>query len=146
MHFQTNPSGGWVGSVLTKNNTTSWLHLASWNLLDSQLSWVSKMGPSVAISVEGNRNWCKNIHPCQQVLQVVLCCIGWASAPAPYGSYPSVMISDECFCHNLNSKYANVEILFKKLQFNNFEWIELFLKHIQRFSAYLSPTIKASQK
>ena len=27
-----------VGSVLAGNNTTLWLHLASWNLLDSQLS------------------------------------------------------------------------------------------------------------
>ena len=27
-----------VGSDLTKNITTPWLHLASWNLLDSQLS------------------------------------------------------------------------------------------------------------
>ena len=39
--------GGWV--VLSGNNTTSWLHLASWNLPDSQLSWESKMEPSVAI-------------------------------------------------------------------------------------------------
>ena len=29
---------GRVGSVLAGNNTTSWLHLASWNLPDSQLS------------------------------------------------------------------------------------------------------------
>ena len=29
---------GLVGSVLAGNNTTSWLHLASWNLPDSQLS------------------------------------------------------------------------------------------------------------
>ena len=32
-------------------NTTLWLHLASWNLLDSQLSWGSKMESSVAINV-----------------------------------------------------------------------------------------------
>ena len=32
--------GGWSKSG---NNTTSWLHLASWNLPDSQLSWESKM-------------------------------------------------------------------------------------------------------
>ena len=29
---------GLAGSVLAGNNTTSWLHLASWNLPDSQLS------------------------------------------------------------------------------------------------------------
>ena len=29
---------GSVGSLLAGNNTTSWLHLASWDLLDSQLS------------------------------------------------------------------------------------------------------------
>ena len=40
--------GGWT--VLSGNNTTSWLHLAGWNLPDSQLSWESKMEPSVAIS------------------------------------------------------------------------------------------------
>ena len=32
-----------------ENNTTSWLHLASWDLPDSQFSWESKMEPSVAI-------------------------------------------------------------------------------------------------
>ena len=32
-----NLGGGWVG-VLTENNATPWLHLASWNLPDSQLS------------------------------------------------------------------------------------------------------------
>ena len=37
--------------VLTKNNATSWLHLARWNLPDSQLSWESKMEPSVAILI-----------------------------------------------------------------------------------------------
>ena len=40
--------GGWV-VIPSGNNTTSWLHLASWNLPDSQLSWESKMEPSVAI-------------------------------------------------------------------------------------------------
>ena len=28
---------GWLGGILTENNATSWLHLASWNLPDSQL-------------------------------------------------------------------------------------------------------------
>ena len=51
--------GGWVGwwMIPSGNITTSWLHLASWNLPDSQLSWESKMEPSVAISthvVENN--------------------------------------------------------------------------------------------
>ena len=41
-----NLGGGWF---FIGNNTTSWLHLASWDLLDSQLSWESKMEPSVAI-------------------------------------------------------------------------------------------------
>ena len=43
---------GLVGSglVLTENNTTSWLHLASRNLPDSQLSCESKMEPSMAIT------------------------------------------------------------------------------------------------
>ena len=40
--------GGW-GCSISGNNTTSWLHLARWNLPDSQLSWESKMEPSVAI-------------------------------------------------------------------------------------------------
>ena len=39
--------GGWV--VPSENQATLWLHLASWNLPDSQLSWESKMEPSVAI-------------------------------------------------------------------------------------------------
>ena len=39
--------GVWV--VLTGNIATPWLHLASWNLQDFQLSWKSKMEPSVAI-------------------------------------------------------------------------------------------------
>ena len=41
---------GWLGGFLIGNNTTSWLHLASWNLLHSQLSGESKMEPSVAIT------------------------------------------------------------------------------------------------
>ena len=44
-HRTTLKLGGRVGSVLAENNTTSWLHLASWNLQDSQLSWESKMEP-----------------------------------------------------------------------------------------------------
>ena len=36
--------------VLVGNITTPGLHLASWSLLDSQLSWESKMEPSVAIT------------------------------------------------------------------------------------------------
>ena len=57
--FKENPYGqvgGWV--VLSGKNTTSWLHLASWNLPDSQLSWESKMEPSVAIR-EGVK-WIQN--------------------------------------------------------------------------------------
>ena len=39
-----------VGRPVPDNNiTTLWLHLASWNLLDFQLNWKSKMEPSVAI-------------------------------------------------------------------------------------------------
>ena len=38
--------------------TTSWLHLASWNLPDSQLSWESKMEPSVAIITSNNSISC----------------------------------------------------------------------------------------
>ena len=33
------------GWVLTGNNATPWLHLASWSLTNSQLSWESKMEP-----------------------------------------------------------------------------------------------------
>ena len=40
--------GGWVGGW-PQNNSTSWLHLVSWNLPDSQISWKSKLEPSVAI-------------------------------------------------------------------------------------------------
>ena len=40
--------GGGVGGCLTGNIATPWLHLASWSLPDSQLSWESKMEPSVA--------------------------------------------------------------------------------------------------
>ena len=39
--------GGWM--IPSGNITTSWLHLASWNLPDSQLSYEPKMKPSVAI-------------------------------------------------------------------------------------------------
>ena len=39
---------GWVGGFMIENNATLWLHLASWNLPDFQLSWKSKMEPSVA--------------------------------------------------------------------------------------------------
>ena len=40
---------GWrVGGWCQENNATLWLHLASWNLPDSQLSWESKMEPSLA--------------------------------------------------------------------------------------------------
>ena len=44
-------SGGWAGGwvVLSGNNNTSWLHIASWNLPDSLLGRESKMEPSVAI-------------------------------------------------------------------------------------------------
>ena len=40
--------GGWVGNY-SDNNATLWPHLASWVLLDFQLSWDLKIGPSVAI-------------------------------------------------------------------------------------------------
>ena len=43
-------AAGRVESVMTKTYTTSWLHLASWNLLDSQLSLESEMESSVAKS------------------------------------------------------------------------------------------------
>ena len=42
---------GWV-VVLSGNITTLWLHLASWNLQDSQLGCESKMEPSVAIHMK----------------------------------------------------------------------------------------------
>ena len=41
--------GGWM--ILSGNIATLWLHLASWNLLDSQLCYESKMEPKVAIFV-----------------------------------------------------------------------------------------------
>ena len=53
----------WVGRLrrlcgnYSDNNATSWLHLASWNLPDSQLSWESKMEPSVAISLSDDNSW-----------------------------------------------------------------------------------------
>ena len=37
--------GGWLGGHHLHNHTTSWLHLASWNLPDYQLCWESKMEP-----------------------------------------------------------------------------------------------------
>ena len=40
--------GGWSQS---ENNATLWLHLASWDLPDSQLSLESKMEPSVEIAL-----------------------------------------------------------------------------------------------
>ena len=40
-------AGGWVGGWFHQNNATSWLHLASWYLLDFQLCWESKIEPSV---------------------------------------------------------------------------------------------------
>ena len=42
--------GWWVGNY-SDNNAFLWLHLASWNLPDSQLSRESKMEPSVAKGV-----------------------------------------------------------------------------------------------
>ena len=39
-------------------NATSWLHLASWNLPDSQLSLESKMEPSVTIMRVGTLRIC----------------------------------------------------------------------------------------
>ena len=43
------PAGQPAWRAVPDNNiTTLWLHLASWNLLDFQLSWESKMEPSVA--------------------------------------------------------------------------------------------------
>ena len=55
---------GWM--VLCDYNATSWLHLASWNLPDSQLSWESKMEPSVAkikkSEKSSNGNWGDTAH------------------------------------------------------------------------------------
>ena len=36
------------GGSKLENNATLWLDIVSWNLPDSQLSWESKMEPSVA--------------------------------------------------------------------------------------------------
>ena len=47
-HLQKKLSCGWVGGSKPENNTTLWLHLASWNLPDSQISWESIMEQSVA--------------------------------------------------------------------------------------------------
>ena len=52
--FETTNTMGRVGNY-SDNNATLWLHLASWNLPDSQLSWESKMEPSVPI-------WLKSRH------------------------------------------------------------------------------------
>ena len=41
---------GWLAGSVSDYSTTSWLHLASWNLPDPQLSWESKMEPRVAIN------------------------------------------------------------------------------------------------
>ena len=50
---QSKYTAGWLAGWLKSDYSTNlWLHLASWNLPDSQLSWVSKMEPSVAISKE----------------------------------------------------------------------------------------------
>ena len=56
-----------------ENNAKLWLHLASWDLLDSQPSWESKMEQSVAINSIWNSCWgslgpniksmMKNRHP-----------------------------------------------------------------------------------
>ena len=53
---------GRVRSVLSKNITTPWLHLASWYFPDSQLSWESKMELSVAIVKTRNPNHTKTEH------------------------------------------------------------------------------------
>ena len=71
---QANPSGGRVRSgwaraysIGVENNAILWLHLASWNLPDSQLSWASKMEPSVAI-------WCGELSLC---FHHVMKCHSW---------------------------------------------------------------------
>ena len=59
-HLQKKLSSGWVGGwgwSKPENNATLWLHLASWNLPDSQLSWESKMEPSVATCKSDNRKY-----------------------------------------------------------------------------------------
>ena len=38
-------TAGWLAGPVSDYSTTLWLHLASWNLPDSQLSWESKMEP-----------------------------------------------------------------------------------------------------
>ena len=43
--LQVRLTAGWVGGWSSDYSTTSWLHLASWNLPDSQPSWESKMEP-----------------------------------------------------------------------------------------------------
>ena len=46
-YIQQEKSIWWVAGWLIplENTTTTWLHLASWNLQDSELSWESKMEP-----------------------------------------------------------------------------------------------------
>ena len=59
-----NTSAAGVGGFLYwENNATPWLHLASWNLQDSQPSWVSKMEPSVAI-YPPKVKWEKEVKKC----------------------------------------------------------------------------------
>ena len=43
--------GGWLVGNYSENNATSWIHLASWNLPDFELSWESKMESSVATTL-----------------------------------------------------------------------------------------------
>ena len=61
--------GGWPTGAVSYHITTSWLHLASWNLLYSQLSWVSKMEPSVATN--SMLNYC--IFRCDKQLKKWWC-------------------------------------------------------------------------
>ena len=53
--------GGWT--VIAGNTTTPWFYLASGYLLDFQLSWKSKIEPSVAIITH------TNLFRCSQSLQ-----------------------------------------------------------------------------
>ena len=60
---------GWVaGWFLTENIATLWLHLASWDLLDFQLSRESKMEQSVAISNIQISNLCAKLLGLAKVL------------------------------------------------------------------------------
>ena len=47
-------AGGRVGGWFHQNNATLWLHLASWNLPDFQLSWKSNTEPSVTLYLMEN--------------------------------------------------------------------------------------------